>query len=618
MKSNSTKLLILVGIFLLGSIIISQSGLFSHARIDLTENKLFTLNDGTKNILKNIDEKVYLKLYFSDEATKDIPVLRTYRNTVVDILKEMQRYSDDKLELSFIDPKSFSPQEDEASQFGLQALPVGTGGENIFFGLVGENSLDSIQTIPFMQPDRESFLEYDIAQLINNLNHPEKKLVAIMSSIEVMAKFDEIKKEMKPAQVFVTQLQKDYNVMKLKTDTENIDDKIDVLLLIHPKELSDKTLLAIDQFVMKGGRLLVFVDPFSQAETMSLDLTTGEAFQAEKNSDLTKLFKAWNVQYDAKKVLLDPKYSLNIQRNKATRPEQHLAYLAFTNEAFNAKDIIARDLNAVNTAMVGVLAGDNLQPIIQSSKQASTTTTEAVKFLVDPRTLFKNFHADDKAYTIAARLTGTIKTAFPNGIEAIDAMAAKDIIQENKDPKIVLFADTDILFDQMWVKSQNFFGRKVFSAFADNGNMITNLLDNMAGSPDLINIRGRKNSARPFTKVIALQKASDAKFRDQEQVLKQKLRQTEEKLLQIQKQKGQQDRLILSAEQEQEIKKFQQEKLEVRKKLREVRRNLDKDIEDLGTHLKIINIGLIPLLITLIGIFILWFKPKRKGGKYAK
>ena len=208
MKSNATKLLILLAIFMLGSIIISQSGIFSRTRLDLTENKLFTLNDGTKNILQNIEENVHLKLYFSDEATHSIPPLRTYKNTVIDLLNEMQRYSDSKLQVSLIDPKIFSPEEDEASQYGLQALPVGDGGENVFFGLVGENTLDSVEVIPFLQPDRESYLEYDIAQLINNLNNPEKKTIGIMSSINVQAKFDQQTGERVEAQVFATQLEK--------------------------------------------------------------------------------------------------------------------------------------------------------------------------------------------------------------------------------------------------------------------------------------------------------------------------------------------------------------------------------------------------------------------------
>ncbi len=616
MKSNTTKLLVLIAIFLFGSVIISQSGIFSYTRLDLTENKLFTLNEGTKNILKSIDEKVHIKLYYSDEATHSIPVLRTYKNTVMDLLNEMQRYAGSKLKISLIDPKIFSPEEDEAAQFGLQALPVGDGGENVFFGLVGENSLDGLETIAFMQPDRESFLEYDIAQLVNSLNHPEKKTIAIMSSINVQSKYDESTGEMKQAQVFVTQLQKDYTIKHLETTSETIDNDIDVLMLIHPKELSNKSLFAIDQFVMKGGRLLVFVDPHAQAEEVVPDPQNPmAAYQANKSSNLNELFLSWNVNYDANKVLLDDKYALNIQRHQGARPQRHLAYLALEDEAFNKKDIVARELTTVNLASSGYFVSDSLQAILKSSKAASTTSSEALKFLVDPNTLFKNYNADDKNYTIAGRVTGTINSAFPESIEGVDKA---NLTLVNSDPKVVLFADVDILFDQMWVKSQNFFGRNVNNAFADNGNMITNLLDNMAGSPDLINIRGRKNSARPFIKVQELQKASDKKFREQENVLKQRLRETEQKLNQIQRDKGQQDRLIMSQEQEQEIQKFQKEKLEVRKKLREVRRSLDKDIQDLGSNLKMINIAFVPILVSLFGVFILWFRPKQNGGKYAK
>ncbi|MCF6318737.1 MAG: GldG family protein, partial [Proteobacteria bacterium] len=559
MKSNATKLLILIGIFFLGSIIISQSGLFSQTRLDLTENKLFTLNNGTKNILKAIDENIHIKLYFSDEATHNIPILRTYKNTVLDLLNEMKRYSDNKLEVSLIDPKIFSPQEDDAAQFGLQALPVGDGGENVFFGIVGQNTLDSLEVIPFMQPDRESFLEYDIAQLINSLNSPEKNTIGIMSSIEIEARFDQVKGESIPAQVFLTQLSKDYSIQHLSIDSETIGDNIDVLMLIHPKGLSEKTQFAIDQFALKGGRLLVFVDPLAQSEVVEPDPQNPmAAYQADTSSDLPVLFAAWNVKYNPKQVILDDKYALNIQSRQGTRPTRHLAYLALKDEAFNKKDIITRELDTINLATVGSFESENIQSILSSSNVSSATPTDALKFLFDPSTLYKTFKPDDKSKVIAGRLTGSIRTAFPDSIQGVDK---SNLVLENNDPKIVLFADVDILFDQMWVRSQNFFGRKVFSAFADNGNMITNLLDNMAGSVDLINIRGRKNSSRPFTKVMEIQKASDKKFREQENVLKQRLRATEDKLNEIQKQKGQQKRMIMSQEKEQELQRFQTEKL---------------------------------------------------------
>ncbi|MCB1594250.1 MAG: GldG family protein, partial [Xanthomonadales bacterium] len=446
MKSNATKLLILLAIFMLGSIIISQSGIFSRTRLDLTENKLFTLNDGTKNILQNIEENVHLKLYFSDEATHSIPPLRTYKNTVIDLLNEMQRYSDSKLQVSLIDPKIFSPEEDEASQYGLQALPVGDGGENVFFGLVGENTLDSVEVIPFLQPDRESYLEYDIAQLINNLNNPEKKTIGIMSSINVQAKFDQQTGERVEAQVFATQLEKDYEVKNIEITAETIDSDIDVLMLIHPKTLSDKTLFAIDQFVMKGGRLLLFVDPHSQAEDVPQDPQNPmAAYQADRSSSLDKLLKAWNVKFDPKKVILDDKFALNIQTSQGGRPTRHLAYLALEGESFNTEDIVTRELSTVNIAASGYFEGDHLQSILSSSKLASTTDTDKLKFLFDPSTLFQNYQPDDKNYILAARLNGEIKTAFQNGIEGV----SKDsVVQTSENPKVVLFADTDFLFDQ--------------------------------------------------------------------------------------------------------------------------------------------------------------------------
>jgi len=616
MKLHAFKLLILMGIFLFGSIVINKSGFFAHTRLDLTENKLFTLDQGTKNILKNIDESIHLKLYFSDDATQNIPLLRTYKNTVFDLLNEMKRYSDAKLNISLIDPKIFSTQEDEAAQFGLQALSVGEGGESVFFGLVGENTFDGVEIIPFLQPDRESFLEYDIAQLIYSLNSTEKKVIGIMSSINLKDRFDQVKQEVMPAQVFITQLSKDFVVKDIDINSESIDYEVDVLMLIHPKIMSDKTLFGIDQFVMKGGRLIVFVDPFSQAEIIKPDpVNPMAALQIEKKSDLKKLFTAWNVKYDAKTLVLDDKFALNIQVRTDVRPSRHLAYLSLNKESFNKKDMITRELESINLATVGYFESDNIQAILSSSIEADTINSDAVKLLTNPNSLFNNYKAMGKKLTIAGRLKGTIKTAFPNAVEGVDKA---NIISKNDNPKVVLFADADFLFNQLWVRSQKYYGRNVFTAFADNGNMISNLLDNMAGSPDLINIRGRQSSSRPFTKVIELQKASDNKFREQENVLKQRLRETEEKLNAIQREKGQQNRMILSQEQEQEIQRFQTEKLEVRKKLREVRRSLDKDIKELGSHLKIINIGLMPILISLIGLFVLWIKPRRKGGKYAK
>lgn len=619
MNQNTLKLLTLFGIFLAGSVVISQSGLFSQARIDMTENKLFTLNQGTKNIVQNIDEKIYLKLYFSDEATAQIPFLRTYKERVVDLIKEIEKTSKGKLELSIIDPEMFTPEEDEAAQFGLQTIPVGDSGENVFFGLVGENSLDDVEVLPFLQPDREAFLEYDIAQMIYSLNHPKRKKIGLMSSLDLSAKSTPSGnlsgQKGGQEQVVLTQLKKNYEVKTLELDADSIDEDLDLLMLIHPKNLSEKTQFALDQYVLKGGRLLIFVDPHAQNEPVTQNPENPvAAYQANRSSNLAKLFETWGVEFNPAQVVLDDKFAINVQTQAGGRPTRHLAYLALSEEAFNSEDIIARDLSTLNIVSAGSLSSEKIQPIVMTSKSPSVTSVDSIKFLFDPATLFNNYQPQSQAFVIGGRLLGPIQTSFPDGIDGVKG----DLVASIDEPNVVIFADVDLLFDSLWVRSQSFFGRTVFSAFADNGNLIVNLVDNMAGSPDLINIRGRKNSARPFTKVLELQKQSDKKFRETENLLKQKLWETEQKLNELQRRKGSQNQLILSAEQEQEIQEFQNEKLDVRKKLREVRRNLDKDIKDLGSWLKFINIGLIPLLIAVFGIIALWIGPKKRRGNYEK
>ena len=244
-QAHKTQLLMLAAIFILASVIISQSGMFSRLRVDLTENDLFTLNEGTVNILQDIDETIHLRLFYSDQATENIPLLRTYHRRVVDFLEELERYGGGKLVVTEIDPVSFSEEEDQASQYGLQALPVGEGGENVFFGIAGTNALDTVEVIPFLQPDREAFLEYDVAQLIYNLNHPEKRTIGLMSEMPLLGGFDP-QTGQQPGQIIFEQLKDMYQLTSVQTTATSIGEEIDLLLVVHPKNLSEETLFAID------------------------------------------------------------------------------------------------------------------------------------------------------------------------------------------------------------------------------------------------------------------------------------------------------------------------------------------------------------------------------------
>lgn len=613
-QAHRTQLFILAVILLLSAVIISHSGLFSRLRIDLTENNLFTLSDGTKNIVQGIDENIHLRLFFSDQATTDIPLLRTYQRRVVDFMEELERYGDGKLTVSVIDPISFSEEEDQASQYGLQALPVGEGGENVFFGIAGTNTLDDVEVIPFLQPDKEAFLEYDVAQLIYNLNHPEKRTIGVMSNLPLLGRFDPQTGQM-PGQIMFEQLKEMYDVVAIEPTANNIGADVDLLLVVHPKNLSDDTLFAIDQYVMKGGRLMVFVDPMAQSEDVPADPENPMAqLQADRSSDLSRLFSAWGVGFDKTQVVLDNQQAVSIQSQQG-QSIRHLGINSWVKQNLNENDIVTMDLTSVNTALAGVISASEgkLSPILTTSKQSMLTTNDPMSLLFNPNALFQNFEADDQSHVIAARLNGQLNSAFADGLND-----KKDVIKQTDQAHVVIFADVDILFDRMWVRAQNFFGRQIYSNFADNGVLINNLLDNMTGSADLIQIRARGTSNRPFDKVLELQRISEQKYRETENQLLQQLRETETKLNELQRSKGQENQLIISQEQQAEINKFKQRKLEVRKSLREVKRNLNKDIEALGTKLKFINIALVPLFITIIVVFLSWRKSKRKERQYVK
>lgn len=606
------QLIVLAVIFLLSAVIISESGLFSRLRLDLTDNNMFTLSEGTESIVNNIEEQVHLRLFFSEQASQDLPMLRTYYQRVKDFLEELGRFGGGKLKLSIIDPVSFSEAEDQASQFGLQALPVGEGGENVFFGIAATNAMDNMAVIPFLQPEREPYLEYDLAELIYNLNNPQKPTIGVMSAEPMLARENTAPGTPGPEQIVFTQLQEMYTIQPVPLTAPDLSD-IDLLVVIHPQQLAEETVFAIDQYVMKGGRLLVFVDPMNQSQEVPADPQNPMAqFQANRSSDLTRLFGAWGVDYDPTQVVLDSAAALSIQSPQG-QTIRHLGINTWDGENLS-DDIVNFELSKIHTALAGYFTAEagRLTPLITSHRDSMSVKSDPFSMLFNPVSLFQQYQADDNRYVIAARLNGPIGSAFTDGF---NETAAEDIVSEQSDPRIVLVADVDMLYDRLWVQAQNFFGRQVYSPFADNGYFINNLVDNLSGSEDLIKVRSRGSSHRPFDKVQAIQRDSETKYRETENQLRQQLRETESKLNELQQAKGTESQLILSDEQQQEIEKFKQRKLEVRKRLREVKRNLNKDIEALGNRIKFINIALIPMVMTLLVILISAFRSRRREYK---
>ncbi|MCE3002406.1 MAG: Gldg family protein [Xanthomonadaceae bacterium] len=596
------------------AVIALANNLLRGAQIDLTQNKLYTLSEGTEKVLGEIDEPINLYYFFSDKGTAEIPQIRTYATRVREMLEQIARRSGGKVKLTVIDPLPFSEEEDRASGFGLQAVPTGPAGETIFFGLAGTNATDGQMVIPFFQPDKEAFLEYDIAKLIHSLVTTTKPVVGLMAELDIAPGFDPQTRQMRQGWAVFQSLQELFEVRTLDPrTTATIDEAIKTVVVVHPKSLTEDAQYALDQFVLRGGNLIAFVDPNAELDTTAEDPNNpSAALFASRSSNLERLFKAWGVAYDPAKVVLDAEYALQVQTQTGA-PVRHMGILGLREAAMNQEDVVTAQLGTLNLSTAGALrmaedAALTLEPLLQSSAQASLVDVERVKFLPDPSSLFADFTPSGENYVLAGRLTGTAKTAFGE-------RAGGSHLAESKQPvNILLVADTDLLSDRLWVQVSNFFGQQIMNAFANNGDFVANAVDNLTGSSALISIRGRATSARPFTTVEALRRGADERFRATERQLNEELQETERKLNELQRTRADDASTLLTPEQKAELDRFQKRKLEIRKELREVRRQLDADIEALGWKLKVINIALVPLLLTLGALGFAWWRRRRPAA----
>jgi ABC-type uncharacterized transport system involved in gliding motility auxiliary subunit len=621
---GATALLALAVLFI--GVTLLATFLLRGARLDLTESKLYSIAPGTQRIVSSLDEPINLYFFFSQEASAQSPPLRAYAQRVRELLEEMAQRSNGKLRLTVVDPQPFSEDEDRAAEFGLSAAPIGPGGESLYFGLAGTNSTDGRETIGFFQPDKEEFLEYDVASLVHRLSNPKRPTVGLLSSLPVDASFDQMTGGMRPGWASIMQLRETMTVRTLSPDIGAIDKDVDVLLVIHPKDLPPPTLYAIDQFVMRGGKLMVFVDPQAENDPAGQQMG-GPGMMMPRSSTLGPLFDTWGVSFDPSQVLGDRELGLVVSLRQGQPPAQHIAIVGLNRSSMNAKDVVTSTLDTVNVMTAGVLkkkegASVELEPLLQSSANAAPIPAMRLAFLPESDSLLDDFKATGERYTVAARLHGKLESAFPNGKPAA-AEGAQQSDPEFKaesagDANIIIVADTDMLADPLWVRTQNVFGQRFAMAWANNGDFLANALDNLAGSSDLISIRGRQSFFRPFTRVDALRREADDQLRAKEKELDQELKETERKLSELEVGRSTQGSLTLTPEQEAELTRFQQERVRVRKELRDVRRSLDVEIERLGTVLKVLNIALVPALIAIGAILLAVARNRRlRAGRAA-
>lgn len=609
--------------------------LFKGVRFDLSEGNLYTLSDGSKKIVRELPQPLELSFYFSQAATRDAQGWRAYAKQVQELLEEFALASDGKLKLHVIDPEPFSEDEDRAAASGLQAINAGNG-DKVFFGLVAQAQVQSpaatgdtsteednarTEVIAAFQPDRQEFLEYDIAKLVYQVSQQRKPKIALISDLDVQGGgFDMMMRQPSQPWAAIAQLEQLFELVKLTGSEQEISaTDYQLLLVIHPKTVPDALLFAIDQYVLKGGHALIFVDPFAEQEP---------AFAGpERSSDLGRLFKAWGVEYDKQQFIGDAQLALQVN-GPSREPVRHLGILQLSDRNLARDNPIASKLETLHLSSAGFLrhasgAKTRFEPLMQSSEYAMPLPVEKLNELTDPRVLVQGFTPTGERYALAARIGGDLVSAFPEGVppsenqpdkDAADKAASKktpekkpaddEYLKTSRNPaNVVIVADTDVLSDRLWVQVHQFFGQQVMQPFADNGDFFFNSVDVLSGSADLIGIRGRGRFFRPFTRVQDMQRQAETSFQQVQESLNARLQEIEGKLAELQQQQGDDGNVItLTPEMQSDLLTFQQEKLEIRKQLREVQHQLNKDIEQLDFRLKLINIAGVPLLLTLLVI----------------
>jgi len=592
---------------------------FRSARLDLTENRLYTLAPGTQRLVGSLKEPINLYFYFSQQGSVAVPPLRAYAGRVRELLEELAARSGGKIRLHIVDPQPYSEDEDRATELGLKSVPLGTGNEPIWFGLAGTNSTDGRSVIEFFQPDKEQFLEYDVARLIHELGSPQKKVVGLVSSLPVSGGFDPASGGMRPPWVIVAQLRELYDVKIIAPEATSLPAGLDALFIVQPKGLSPALSYAIDQYVVGGGHALVCVDPDSQLETAG---GPGAAFAgADKSSTLEPMLAAWGVGFNPRQAVGDLEHALLVG-NGGGAPVRHLAFLGLGERNFDKNDVITTSLGTINFATPGALEpkkldGVRFEPLITTGTESAPIPVERLALAATPDSLRQGFKPTGQRYTVAARISGALPSAYPGGPPAGVTAAAAHLAHGTQPATVVVVADTDFLADMLWIRTGNLYGERYAEPWANNGDFVLNALDNLTGSADLIGIRGRPTFSRPFTRVDTLRAQADERLRSKEADLEKELADTERKLGELQSRREDRQSLVLSPEQQREVEHFQQEKLNVRKELRAVRHGLDEQIEALGTRLKLLNVVAMPLLLSVVALVVTVVSRRQRRARHG-
>jgi len=664
--------LVLAAVILLAVNLIASSAL-REAKLDLTQDRLFTISDGTRKALRAIDEPIDIRVYFSKKLGEAAPTYGKSFERVRTLLEQYRDIARGKLRVTFLDPEPFSDAEDHAVAAGLKGVPLNREGEMGYFGIAGSNSTDTESNLPFLAVDRERFLEYDVTKLVVTLANQRKNVIGLISGIPIEGSpgMPMMGRPPSPPLLMVEHIKEFFEVKSIAREAKEIPADIGVLMVVQPEGLSADLAYAIDQFALSGGKVLAFVDPVPEMQRQGQMM-----FMMAGPPDLTefdKLLQAWGVAFDATKVAADRSRARRVQFGGGPRPNvtDYVVWLSLKRNNLDDRDVLAADIQQLNFASAGILAKaadakTEFSPIVRTTADAMQLSADSVSMMPDAVALLRNYKSGGRPLVLAARVSGEVNSAFPNGAPPPPAVAdaksdagdaAKDNAADkakdkttNKDKaaaktpaakaqerkpgapaaksedkkadaetaktpappqrphvasgniNVIVIADTDFLHDQFWVDIREFVGQQVAIPNAHNGSFVLGALENLSGSDALISLRGRGVADRPFELVGELRREAEQRFREKEQVLTARLSEVQAKLAGGFKKQSDGENLVLTDSDRQEIEKFRGDFLAVRRELREVKRELRKDIDRLDGVLKFVNIAAVPLLIGLASI----------------
>jgi len=658
-RAVAVAVLVLIALMVASANIVAAR--FLTSRLDLTAEHLYTLSQGTLNTLAKIDEPLTLRFYYSSRLGDEVPSYGVYAQRVRELLDQYVAAAHGKIRLEVHNPQAFSDVEDRAVAFGLKGVPLNQEGEQVYFGLAATNSTDDQQVIAFFAPERERFLEYDLTKLVHNLAFPKKTVVGLMTTLPLEGDMMAMMRG-RPSEpmAVIEQLQQLDQVKPLASDIDAIPADIDVLMLVHPQNLPDKTLFAIDQFVLKGGKALVFVDPLSELQASHPSQLHPPG--APNSSNLERLFKSWGFEVPSNTVAGDRR---NAQRvgvpvpGRGSRPLDYIAWLNLKAANLNRDDMITADLSHIMMASSGIIepldgAKTKIEPLITTSADSTKIPAEKLNGLPDVAGLLTQFKSDNKSYILAAHVTGTVDTAFPDGppnppanpeaatkpqatdppkseaaakegAQAAPASAkpteaaAPDWLKTSVQPiNIVVVADTDMLDDRFWMQSQDFFGQRIAIPTANNADFVANAVEVLAGGNDLVGLRSRGTSARPFEVVDRIQRDAQERYSAEERALQQKLKDTQAKLADLTGKDQANAPTTLSPEQTKTIEEFRGDMLQTRRQLRNVQSALRSDIGRLKGLLEFLDIALFPIIVAAVAVILGIVRLRRRGRRAAE